>query len=119
MTVVRTKPRDWPGMAAGRSRQVYEATVLHSIGTRMDVIRRSLHMDYVLLAVITSSLAVLLGTAIEMPLLALRLKLPVDNLVWTGVVIAVVVSPLSLNLGARYLLRRPQLRPAVLLRGAH
>ena len=112
MTVVRTKPRDWPGMAAGRSRQDYEATVLHSIGTRMDVIRRSLRMVYVLPGV-------LLGTAIEMPLLALRLKLPVDNLVWTGVVIAVVVSALSLNLGARYLLRRLQLHPAMLLRGAH
>ena len=112
MTVVRTKPRDWPGMAAGRSRQVYEATVLHSIGTRMDVIRRSLRMVYVLLAV-------LLGTAIAMPLLPLRLKPPVNNLVCTGVVIAVVVSALSLNLGARYLLRRLQLHPAMLLRGAH
>ena len=106
-------------MAAGRSRQVYEATVLHSIGTRMAVIRRSLQMEFVLLGVITSALAVLLGAAIAMPLLALRLKLPIDNLVWAGVAIAAVVSALSLHLGARYLLRRLKLRPALLLRGAH
>ena len=105
-------------MAAGRSRQVYEATVLHSLGTRMAAIRRSLHLEYVLLAVITSTLAVLLGAMIAMPLLALRLKLPIDGLTWAGVGIAATVSALSLNLGARYLLRRLRLRPAVLLRSA-
>lgn len=106
-------------MAAGRSRQVYDATVLHSLGTRMAVIRRSLHLEYVLLAVITSAFAVLLGAMIAMPLLSLRLKLPVDDLLWTGVAIAAGVSGLSLNLGARYLLRRLSVRPAVLLRGAN
>jgi putative ABC transport system permease protein len=106
-------------MAAGRSRQVYDATVLHSLGTRMAVIRRSLHLEYVLLAVITSAFAVLLGAMIAMPLLSLRLKLPVDDLLWTGVAVAAGVSGLSLNLGARYLLRRLSVRPAVLLRGAN
>ena len=106
-------------MAAGRSRQVYDATVLHSLGTRMAVIRRSLHLEYVLLAVTTSALAVFLGALIAMPLLALRLKLPVDNLLWAGVATAGVVSAVSLNLGARYLLRRLRVRPAVLLRGSN
>lgn len=106
-------------MAAGRSRQIYDATVLHALGTRMAVIRRSLHLEYVLLAVTTSALAVLLGAMIAMPLLSLRLKLPIDNLLWSGVAIAVAVSALSLNLGARYLLRRLRVRPAVLLRGAN
>lgn len=105
-------------MAAGRSRQIYDATVLHSLGTRMAVIRRSLHLEYVLLAVVTSSVAVLLGAMIAMPLLALVLKLPTDGLVWTGIAIAAAVSGLSLNLGARYLLRRLSVRPAVLLRDA-
>jgi len=106
-------------MAAGRSRQVYHATVLHSLGTRMDVIRRSLHLEYVLLAAITSSFAVLLGAAIAIPLLALRLKLPTNDLLWLGVATAVGVSGLSLHLGARYLIRRLRVRPAVLLRGAN
>ena len=106
-------------MAAGRSRQVYEATVLHSLGTRMASIRRSLHLEYVVLAVITSALGVLLGALIAMPLLALRLKLPVDDLLWSGVAIAASVSALSLHLGARYLVRRLRVRPAVLLRSSH
>jgi putative ABC transport system permease protein len=106
-------------MAAGRSRQIYHATVLHSLGTRMDVIRRSLHLEYVLLAVITSTFAVLLGAAIAMPLLALRLKLPTDDLFGLGIVTAAAVSGVSLHLGARYLIRRLRVRPATLLRGAN
>jgi putative ABC transport system permease protein len=106
-------------MAAGRSRQIYHATVLHSLGTRMDVIRRSLHLEYVLLAVITSTFAVLLGAAIAMPLLALRLKLPTDDLLGLGLLTAAGVSGLSLHLGARYLIRRLRVRPAELLRRAN
>ena len=106
-------------MAAGRSRQIYHATVLHSLGTRMDVIRRSLHLEYVLLAVITSTFAVLLGAAIAMPLLALRLKLPTDDLLGLGLITAAGVSGLSLHLGARYLIRRLRVRPAELLRRAN
>jgi len=105
-------------MAAGRSRQIYDATVLHSLGTRMAAIRRSLHLEYVLLAIITSTFAVLLGAMIAMPLLALRLKLPIDDLMWAGAAVAAAVSALSLNLGARYLLRRLRVRPAILLRSA-
>jgi len=103
-------------MAAGRSRQVYDATVLHSLGARMGSIRRSLHLEYVLLAIITSFFALALGSMIAMPLLALRLKLSTEGLLLAGIVIAVLVSGLSLHLGARYLLRRLDVRPAVLLR---
>ncbi|MDZ7645545.1 MAG: FtsX-like permease family protein [Woeseiaceae bacterium] len=106
-------------MAAGRTRQVYDATVLHSLGTRMAVIRRSLHLEYLLLALVTSAFAVLLGSAVALPLLNLRLRLPSDDLLWLGAVTALAVSGLSLWLGARYLLRRLRLRPAVLLRGAN
>jgi len=106
-------------MAAGRSRQVYHATVLHSLGTRMDVIRRSLHLEYLLLALVTSTFAVLLGAAIAMPLLELRLKLPTNDLLWLGLATAAGVSGLSLHLGARYLIRRLRVQPATLLRGAN
>ena len=105
-------------LAAGRSRQVYAATVLHSLGTRIAVIRRSLQLEYLLLALVTTSFAVLLGAAIAMPLLSLRLKLPTAGLFWPGLVTAAVVSGVSLHLGARYLLHRLRLRPAILLRGA-
>ncbi|WP_041599008.1 ABC transporter permease [Hahella chejuensis] len=105
-------------MAAGRARQVYDATVLHSLGARMSVIKRGLHMEYALLAVITSLFAVALGSAIALPLLHLRLKLPSEDLIWLGAVTAFGVSAITLNLGARYLMRRLQIKPASLLRDA-
>lgn len=60
----------------------------------------------------------LLGAAIATPLLNMRMKLPSDDLLWWGVAVAAIVSALSLNLGARYLIRRLSVRPATLLRGA-
>lgn len=105
-------------MAAGRNRQVYEATVLHSVGARMAVIRRGLQLEYLVLAVITSAFALLMGAAIAMPLLSLRLKLGTDNLLWLGLLTAATVSTLSLSLGGRYLMRRLRIRPATLLRGS-
>jgi len=106
-------------LAAGRNRQIYHATVLHSLGTRMKVIRSSLQLEYILLAVITSVFAFLFGAAIAMPLLILRLKLPTDDLLWLGLATAVGVSGFSLHLGAQYLIRRLRIHPAALLRGAN
>ena len=105
-------------MAAGRSRQVYDATVLATLGARMSVIRHSLRLEYLLLALLTSIFAILLGSAIALSLLHFRLKLPGIDLVWLGALTAFGVSGLSASLGARYLLRRLRLRPAVLLRSA-
>jgi putative ABC transport system permease protein len=104
-------------MAAGRSRQVYDATVLSTLGARISVIRRSLRLEYLLLALLTSTFATLLGAAIALPLLQLRLKLPGADLLWLGALVALCVSLLAASLGASYLLRRLRLRPAVLLRG--
>ncbi len=106
-------------MAAGRTRQIYDATVLHSLGTRMSAIKKSLHMEYILLAFVTSLFAVLLGSAIALPLLHIRLKLPSEDLIWMGILIAVSVSGISLSLGSKYLLRRLQVKPAVLLRSVN
>ena len=103
-------------MAAGRSQQIYDATILHSLGVRLGLIKKSLQLEYLLLALIASLFAVLLGSAIAIPLLQLRLKLPATDLIWLGSLVAVGVSSLSLWLGATYLLRRLRLRPATLLR---
>ncbi len=103
-------------MSAGRSRQVYDATVLNTLGARMSTIRNSLHLEYLLLALVTSLFALALGAAIALPLLHWRLKLPGDDLLWLGLVSAVGVSSISLSLGARYLMRRLHTQPAALLR---
>ena len=103
-------------IASGRSRQVYAATILNTLGARLSVIRQSLQLEYLLLALITAVFAVLLGSAIALPLLEIRMKLPSSDLVWIGALTAVAVSIASLGLGSHYLLRRLRVRPAILLR---
>ncbi|XOV86770.1 MAG: ABC transporter permease [Pseudomonadota bacterium] len=103
-------------IATSRTRQVYDATVLHAIGTRLEVIRRSLTLEYALLAGVTSLFAIVLGTAIAVPLLVVQLRLPLDFPVWPGIATAVIVSSTCLYLGARQLLHRLTLSPATLLR---
>jgi putative ABC transport system permease protein len=104
-------------MAAARTRQIYDATVLHALGARFALIRLGLRLEYLLLAVVTSTFAILLGAAIALPLLRYRLKLPGEDLLWLGALVAFAVSSLSLALGARYLLHRLRVNPVVLLRG--
>jgi putative ABC transport system permease protein len=70
-----------------------------------------------LLAVVASVFSVLLGAAIALPLLRYRLKLPSEDLLWLGALVAFAVSGVSLALGARYLLHRLQFNPVTLLRG--
>jgi putative ABC transport system permease protein len=103
-------------MAATRTRHIYEATILHSLGARLSVIRHALMLEYGLLAVITSLFSTVFGTAITWSLLAYRLKLDSDVSFAFGFLIPVVVSTLCLFFGASYLLRRLRVRPAVLLR---
>ena len=105
-------------VASTRARQVYDATVLHTLGARVGDIRRALQAEYALIAVLTSVFAVLLGGAIAVALLDYRLELPADPAWWSGVATALGVSTLSLTLGARYLLRSLRLSPALLLRTA-
>jgi putative ABC transport system permease protein len=104
-------------LAAGRTRQIYDATVLHAIGARLSLIRQGLRLEYLLLAAIASTFAILLGAAIALPLLRYRLKLPSEDLLWLGALVAFAVSGVSLALGARYLLHRLHFNPVTLLRG--
>jgi putative ABC transport system permease protein len=103
-------------MATSRARQVYDATILHSLGARLSVIRRALLLEYLLLAAITSAFATILGSAIAAPLLIYRLKLDSDIPYLFGMFTAVGMSTLCLYFGASYLLRRLRLKPALLLR---
>ena len=103
-------------VATSRTRQVYDATVLHTLGARLAVIRSSLAIEYALIALIVSAFAIVLGTAIAFALIEYRLRIEAGDVWWIGVVVAVSVSAASLGLGAGHLLRRLSLVPAVLLR---
>jgi len=103
-------------MVAGRARQIYEATIMHSLGVRLAVIRKALQLEYLLLAMITTLFAVVLGSAIALPFLNWRMKLPSHDLIWVAAVVAVFVSVPALTIGARYFLARLRVNPAVLLK---
>lgn len=106
-------------MAASRARQVYEASVLHTLGARLGAVRRSLQLEYLLLALLTSAFAVVVGSGLALALLHFRLQLESAGLLWTGALTAVTVSACSLGLGAVYLMRRLRLSPAQLLRSSN
>jgi len=103
-------------VAASRSRQVYDATVMHALGARHSLLRQVLLWEYALLALVTASFATMAGSLLATGLLRWRLDMDPLGLYWTGALTALVVSVVSLGLGARYLLRQMQLNPALLLR---
>ena len=105
-------------IAAGRARQIYDASVLHALGVRLSVIRQSLYLEFLLIAIVTAMFAFLLGSAIALPLLEWRMKLPSADLLWIGILTASTVSVSTLVIGAQYLHRRLRVRPAVLLRSS-
>ncbi len=103
-------------VAASRSRQLYDATVMHTLGARHALLREVLVWEYLLLAVVTAGFAMLAGAAMAELLLRWRLNLSAAGQVWFGLITAVGVSGFSLGLGARYLLKQMRLSPAALLR---
>jgi putative ABC transport system permease protein len=103
-------------VAASRSRQVYDATVMHALGARHSLLRHVLLWEYGVLAVVTAGFALLAGSALGTALLQWRLDMSPVGLYWSGLLTAVAVSALSLGLGARYLLAQMRLSPALLLR---
>jgi len=103
-------------LAASRSRQIYDATVMHALGARHALLRGVLAWEYLLLAALTAGFAMVAGSALATALLHWRLDMSPAGLYWTGLLTAVGVSGLSLGLGARYLLSQMRLNPAQLLR---
>lgn len=103
-------------VAASRSRQLYDATVMHALGARHSLLRGVLVWEYLLLALVTTGFALLAGSTLATGLLHWRLNMSPVGLYWSGLLTAAGVSALSLGLGARYLLSQMRLNPALLLR---
>ena len=103
-------------VAASRSRQVFEATVMHALGARHSLLRRVLWWEYLVLAAITAGLAWLAGSLWATVLLKWQLDMTPAGLYWTGAATVVGVCAFSLLLGGRYLTAQWRLSPALLLR---
>ena len=103
-------------VAASRTRQVYEASVMHAMGARLSSLRRVLRWEYTLLAVVTALFATVLGSVLGAVLLQWRMELSASGLLWTGALMALAVSAVSLGAGAQVLWAQMRLSPATLLR---
>ncbi|MBA4193390.1 MAG: ABC transporter permease [Comamonadaceae bacterium] len=103
-------------VAASRSRQVFEATVMHALGARHSLLRQVLWWEYLVLAAITAGLAWLAGSLWATVLLKWQLDMTPAGLYWTGAATVVGVCAFSLLLGGRYLTAQWRLSPALLLR---
>jgi putative ABC transport system permease protein len=103
-------------VAASRSRQLYDATVMHVLGARHSLLRQVLVWEYLLLAASTAGFALLAGGTLATGLLHWRLDMSPAGLYWTGLLTALGVSALSLGLGAQVLLAQMRLNPAQWLR---
>ena len=62
-------------VAASRSRQLYDATVMHALGARHSLRRRVLVWEYAVLATVTAGFALLAGSALATALLQWRLDM--------------------------------------------
>ena len=80
------------------------------------MLRAVLLWEYALLAVLTAGLGVVVGSLLATGLMQWRLDMSPAGLWWTGVLTAVMVSAVSLGMGARYLLSQMRINPATLLR---
>lgn len=103
-------------VSVSRRRQIYEATLLHVLGARHAAIRRALLLESLLLALLATGFATVLGAIIALPLATWRLKLPASDLLWLGALVALVIAVTALLAGLLHTWRRLRLQPATLLR---
>jgi putative ABC transport system permease protein len=103
-------------VAVNRQRQIYEASVLHAIGTRMSAVIKSVAIEYTLLAVVLSVFAMIAGGLIAHLIMLYWLKIDSTGSAWAGVVVALAASILCLFAGAIWLMRTLTATPAVLLK---
>ena len=104
-------------VAASRTRQLYDATVMHALGARHRLLAQVLLWEYLLIALITGVFAMVFGSLLANLLLQWRLGIDPAGLYWSGALTAFGVSAVSLGMGARYLLAQMRVNPAMLLRG--
>lgn len=106
-------------VAVNRQHQVYEASVLNAIGTRMSIVLKSVLFEYLLLAMVLSIFAWATGSVLAQLILKLWLKLDSSGTLLIGAPVAMSASTLCLLTGALWLVLTLRVNPATLLkRGA-
>lgn len=103
-------------VAVNRQRQVYEASVMHAMGTRISVVLKSVVIEYMLLAVVLSIFAMIVGGTIAQLLMSFWLKIDSAGSGWAGFTVATGASFLCLFAGALWLVATLKVSPAALLK---
>ncbi len=99
-----------------RTRQMYDATVLHTLGARLSDISKSVLLEYGLIVLLTALFAIGGGTTIAAVLLKWRLDLAVNSAWAWGALIALGAGVLCVAMSARIFLPALRAKPAMLLR---
>ena len=105
-------------VAVNRQRQIYEASIMHAMGTRMSVVLRSVVFEYILLGIVLSLFALILGGIIAHGLMTYWLKIDGSGSAWAGLAVSIGASSLCLFAGALWLVSTLKVSPAVLLKQA-
>ena len=105
-------------VVASRERQLHEAGVLHALGARVSTLERTVWFEYLMLAIITSAFAALLGSLIASGVLRFALEVQPAGLFVLAWPLPFAVAAFSLGVGAWWLGRQlRRLQPAQLMRG--
>jgi len=92
------------------------ATILFAVGARMSAIAQALMFEYAVLAMILTVFASLVGSVIAGLILTHWLKLPLSQVIATGISVAAIASSICLLAGALWMLKTLTLNPSGLLR---
>ena len=103
-------------IAATTQRRVYETAIMHAVGARHGALQSALLLEYILMALILTLFACAAGCAIAWAVLEFWLKLPLDGLLSSGLVISAAGSVVCLTGGALWLISNLRPSPAAVLR---
>jgi len=103
-------------VAVSRQQQIYEASVMHALGTRMKLIMQSVVFEYAMLAMVLTVFATAVGSTIAWFLFTYWLKLPGDGVWYMAWLMAALASSICLAGGALWLLKSLSVTPAILLK---
>jgi len=90
-------------VAVNRQRQIHESTILFAVGARMSAIAQALMFEYAVLAMILTVFASLVGSVIAGLILTHWLKLPLSQVIATGISVAAIASSICLLAGALWM----------------
>lgn len=105
-------------VAVNRSRQIYEASVMHALGSRMSEVVKSVAFEYLLLGMALTVFSTIAGSLIGWIIVTFWIELSIAGVWPIGVLVAASASVFCLVSGALWMIRTLKASPASLLKRA-